>query len=217
MGPSSWFRDQRRVHGMETQGIPYFQKIPCAKISRKDHGNSFWDSEGVLFLEFIATQDNHDRRHLCFQNSSFTREYETETPRRGKLSAGVLLLHDHAPALKSRTSRAAINKCGFVELKHPPRVQISSQSLLSLQKLYKISEWATISRWQCSQGSCNRVLRYSRSFFFSEGIRSLVAKWTVLQSRGTTLKNNAASLIIKFNIHVQADNLLNALRICPVI
>ena len=38
----------------------------------------------------------------------------------GKLSAGVLLLHDNAPTHKSRTSRAAIRKCGFIELNHPP-------------------------------------------------------------------------------------------------
>ena len=40
--------------------------------------------------------------------------------RRGKLLAGVLLLHDYAPEHKSRTSRAAVRKCDFVELNHPP-------------------------------------------------------------------------------------------------
>ena len=38
----------------------------------------------------------------------------------GKLSVGVMLLHGNAPADKSRTSRAAIRKCGFVEPNHPP-------------------------------------------------------------------------------------------------
>ena len=38
----------------------------------------------------------------------------------GKLSAGVLLLHDNAPAHKSRRLRAAIRKRGYVELNHPP-------------------------------------------------------------------------------------------------
>ena len=44
----------------------------------------------------------------------------TKQKHRGKLSADVLLLHDNPPAHKSRTSRAAIRKCGFVELNHPP-------------------------------------------------------------------------------------------------
>ena len=38
----------------------------------------------------------------------------------GKLSAGVVLLHDNAPAQKSRKSRTAIRKYVFVELNHPP-------------------------------------------------------------------------------------------------
>ena len=40
--------------------------------------------------------------------------------RRGKLSAGVLLLHDNAPVHKSAKSQAAIRQCGFQQLNHPP-------------------------------------------------------------------------------------------------
>ena len=65
-----------------------------------------------------STHDNHYRRHQCFRNGGFTREYQTETP--WKVVAGVLLLHENASAHKSRTSRAAIRKCGFVVLNHPP-------------------------------------------------------------------------------------------------
>jgi hypothetical protein len=40
--------------------------------------------------------------------------------RRGKLSAGVLLLHDNAPVRMSAKSQAAIRQCGFQQLNHPP-------------------------------------------------------------------------------------------------
>ena len=50
----------------------------------------------------VALQENNKQKH------------------RGNLSAGVLLLHDNAPAHKSRTSRTGIRKCGFVELNHAP-------------------------------------------------------------------------------------------------
>ena len=40
--------------------------------------------------------------------------------RRGKLSAGVLLLHDNAPVHMSAKSHDAIGQCGFQKLKHPP-------------------------------------------------------------------------------------------------
>ena len=39
---------------------------------------------------------------------------------RGKLSSCDVLRHVNAPAHVSRTSRAAIRKCGFVDLTHPP-------------------------------------------------------------------------------------------------
>ena len=39
---------------------------------------------------------------------------------RGKLAAGVLLLHDNAPVHKSRVAQAAIRKCKFEQLNHPP-------------------------------------------------------------------------------------------------
>jgi len=40
--------------------------------------------------------------------------------RRGKLSAGVLLLHDNAPVHRSAKPQAAIRQCGFQQLNHPP-------------------------------------------------------------------------------------------------
>ena len=40
--------------------------------------------------------------------------------RRGKLAAGVLLLHDNAPVHKSRVAQAAIRECKFEQLNHPP-------------------------------------------------------------------------------------------------
>jgi len=40
--------------------------------------------------------------------------------RRGKISAGVLLLHENAPVLMSAKSQTAIRQCGFQQLNHPP-------------------------------------------------------------------------------------------------
>lgn len=40
--------------------------------------------------------------------------------RRGKLSRGVLLLHDNAPVHTAVISKAAVKECNFTELPHPP-------------------------------------------------------------------------------------------------
>ena len=78
----------------------------------------YWDSEGVLPLEFmphkkITTGDT-------YASTMVTLRENIKQKRLGKLSADVLLLHDNTPAHKSCTSQADIRKCGFVELNHPP-------------------------------------------------------------------------------------------------
>ena len=78
----------------------------------------FWGSEGVLLLEFMPhkttiTGDTYASTMVALREN-------IKQKRRGKLSAGVLLLHDNAPAHKSRTTLVAIRKCGFVELYYLP-------------------------------------------------------------------------------------------------
>jgi [histone H3]-lysine36 N-dimethyltransferase SETMAR len=78
----------------------------------------FWDSEGVLLI------------HYKGKGVSITGEYYAsileqlkeaiKTKRRGKLTKGVLLLHDNAPVHKSRVALAALHKVGFNILNHPP-------------------------------------------------------------------------------------------------
>ena len=78
----------------------------------------FWDSESVLFLEFMPHKTT-----IIGDTYAYTMVAKRENiklKRRGKLSVGVLLLHDNALAHKSRTSWAAIRNRGFVELNHPP-------------------------------------------------------------------------------------------------
>ena len=81
---------------MATQGVPCSQEISCATISRKDLATISWDSEGVLLLEFMPhkttiTGDTYASTIVALREN-------IKQKRRGKLSAGVLLLHDNAPA-----------------------------------------------------------------------------------------------------------------------
>ena len=88
---------------------------------KRQQGNS----HGVLGLQ----RDYIDRLQACF-NTSITGEYYANVikqlrvaiteNRRGKLAAGVLLLHDNAPLHKSRVAQAAIRECKFEQLNHPP-------------------------------------------------------------------------------------------------
>ena len=59
MSPSSWPRDQKGVHAIEKQGVPYSQEISCARNSRKDFGNSFLGLRRCSPFGIHATPDNH--------------------------------------------------------------------------------------------------------------------------------------------------------------
>ena len=70
---------------------------------------TFWDSKGIILIDY---------KPAC---TSITGEYYANVikqlrvaikeNRRGKLAAGVLLLHDNAPVHKSRGAQAAIREC----------------------------------------------------------------------------------------------------------
>ena len=210
MGPSLWSRDQTRVHAMETQGVPEFQDVSCVTISRRDHGTAFWDSEGDLLLEFMPHKTT-----ITVGTYAFTMEalrWNFKQKRRGKLSGGVLLLHEYAPAHKSRKSRGAIRKCGFVELNRPPYSPDLAPSDYSL--------FRNLKKFLCGRRfpDDNAVKEAVTGYFDTQEVLFFLRvfdHWrrsglSELQSRGTTLKNNEASFIIRFNFHAQVDNLLNA-------
>ena len=105
---------KQESNAMETEGVPYSQEILCAIISQKDHDNSFWNSEGVLLLEFMPHKTSITGDTYASTMVALCENIKEKC--HGKLSGGVLLLHDNAPAHKSHTTKAAIRKCGFVKL-----------------------------------------------------------------------------------------------------
>ena len=77
----------------------------------------FYDAEGVVLIDYLP----HKTTVTGTYYADLLRRLRDciKTKRRGMLAAGVLLLHDNAPAHASRVSKAAIHECGFEELPHP--------------------------------------------------------------------------------------------------
>lgn len=92
-----------------------FKAIPSAG---KVMGSLFWDSQGVVMIEYLdhgATITGNLYAEQIKKLRNFIRE-----ERRGKLSKGVLFHQDNAPAHKSRVAMAAIKDAGFELMEHPP-------------------------------------------------------------------------------------------------
>ena len=119
---------------------PTPMKFRVQQSARKIIATVFSDSEGVLLLEFmphkiIITGDMYASTMVALCVNMKQR-------RRGKLSVAVLLLHDNAPVHTSGTSRAAIRKCGFVELNHPPHSpDLAPSDFFFFGNLEKSSAW----------------------------------------------------------------------------
>jgi histone-lysine N-methyltransferase SETMAR len=78
----------------------------------------FWDAKGVLLLDFLPHKETVTGlyySHLITKLRAAIKE-----KRRGKLTHGVLLLHDNSPVHKSHVSQRAIRDSQFEELNHPP-------------------------------------------------------------------------------------------------
>ena len=138
---------------------------------------------------------------FCFWNSCHTRHPLLETPilpqwwlyarmvkrnaveRCRLVTSCFMTKHLHT---SHAHRKAAIRKNGFVE-NHPPYSPDLAPNDFLFSYLKKIPAWVTISRWKCSQESCNRVLSHPRCLIFSEG--TVLDHWrrsglSVLQTRG---------------------------------
>ena len=93
----------------KNKGSPTLKKFCMQQSAGKIVTTVLWDSEGFCFWNSCHTRQPSLERPLLPQCENIKQKCH------GKLSAGVLLLHS-----KTRKSRAAIRKCGFIELSHPP-------------------------------------------------------------------------------------------------
>ena len=78
----------------------------------------FWDENGVLLLDFLPHEETATGIYYSHLITKFLAAIEEK--RRGKLTRGVLLLHDDAPIHKSNVVQRTDSKSQFEELNHPP-------------------------------------------------------------------------------------------------
>ena len=77
----------------------------------------FWDKDGVLLTEHLPRGTTINGS--CYASVIERLRSVIVEKERGKVSRGVLLLHDNAPIHKSNIIQAAIRQVGFIELNHP--------------------------------------------------------------------------------------------------
>jgi len=136
----------------------------------------FWEEKGLLLLEFIPQKTTITGQ--TYANTITALQEAIKEKRRGKFSAGVLLLHDNAPVHMSAKSQAVIRQCGFQQINHPPYSPDLAPSdyflFRVIKNFFEVNDFQTMkkSRWRSRPG-----LKSSQKIFFSRGINSLQQKW----------------------------------------
>ena len=104
----------------------------------------------------------------------------------GKVSHGVLLIHDNVPIRKCKTVQAVIRQPGFIELNHPaysPDIAPSDYHLFSnLKKFLRLKNFSSDDE---AVITVEDYLTDLNSEFFDSGIQSLHDCWQrVVTSEG---------------------------------
>lgn len=136
----------------------------------------FWDSQGVLLLDFLPHGQTVTGDY--YANLIFQLREAIKNKRRGKLTAGPLLLHDNAPPHKSRTARAAIRTSGFEELDHPPySPDVAPSDFFLFARLKKDLRGKKFSSDEELKETVDQWFASKTSDFFSAGISALGGRY----------------------------------------
>ena len=144
----------------------------------------FWDKDGVLLTEHLlhgTTINGPNYASIIGQLRSVIVERE-----RGKVSHGVLLLHDNAPIYKCKVVQVAIRHVGFIELNHPAySSDIAPTNYHPLSNLKKFLRLKNFSSDDETVSTAEDYLTVLNSEFFCKGIQSLHDRWQrVVASEG---------------------------------
>ena len=144
----------------------------------------FWDKDGILFTDYLVCGSTINGPYYASLIERL--RCAILEKRRGKVSHGVLLLHDNAPVHKCNIVQAAIHKACFVELNHPaysPDIAPTDYYLLSYLKKFMRGK-----NYGSNDEAIQTVEGYLRdldSEFFCQGIESLCDRWQrVVASEG---------------------------------
>ena len=137
----------------------------------------FWDSEGLLLIDYMPHKTTITGQYYADLMPKLRQAIRDK--RRGKLTKGVMLLHDNAPVHKARVAQAAIQQNGFEQLAHPPYspdLAPSDYYLFRHLKSYLRGKRFT-DDMELKSATETWFDEQSKEFFF-EGIDSLKSKWT---------------------------------------
>ena len=173
-GDETWVYDRDPESKMESMEWKHKtsltpKKLRVEKYADKVMATFFWDEKGLLLLEFMPQKTTITGQ--TYANTITALREAIKKKRPGKLSAGVLLLHDNAPVHMSAKSQAAIRQCGFQQLNHPhysPDLASSDYFLFRVMKKFLRGKRFSIDE-EVKEAVTTWFEEQSKDFFFPGG------------------------------------------------
>lgn len=157
-------------------GSPTPRKAKVTRSAGKVMASIFWDSKGVLLLDFLETGRTITGEYYAHLLQQL--RVQIKIKRRGKLTKGVLFHQDNAPAHTSATAMSAIQGCGFDIISHPPYSPDLAPSDFHLFPKMKLE--LSGQHFASNSDVMEAVEEYldsKDSHFYEQGIRALQHRW----------------------------------------
>ena len=175
-------------------GSPPPKKFRTQPSASKVMATVFWDSKGIILIDYKPAGTSITGEY--YANVIKQLRAAIKEKRRGKLTAGVLLLHDNAPVHKSRVAQAAIRECKFEQLNHPPYSPDLAPSDCYLFRNLKSHLRGTRFRDDDELKAATEAWFEDQiDDFYFKGIDCLKEKWAkCIEVKGIILKNNVETI-----------------------
>lgn len=136
----------------------------------------FWDTKGPILIDYLAEGDTINGQYYADLMTRLRQAIVSK--RRGKMTGGVLLLHDNAPPHKSDTAQAAINACGFEQLDHPPySPDLAPCDYYLFRLLKRHLRGRRFQTRQALEAAVNDWLETREEDLYSRGLQELGVRW----------------------------------------
>lgn len=165
-------------------------KAKTAPSGKKRMATVFWDRRGILMIDWLPEGQTINSAYYIDQLKRLREKIKEQ--RRGKLTHGILLLHDNARPHTSHETEAAIKELGFKVMPHPaysPDLAPSDFHLFA--KMKEPLRGKSYGNLSALASAINQWVKATPIQFFAEGIESLPKRWTKCVSlKGTYIEKS---------------------------
>lgn len=155
---------------------PAPKKFKTQPSAGKIMATVFWDSKGVILIDYKPPKTTITGAYYADLLKRLRAAIKEK--RRGKLTAGVMILHDNAPVHKSRVAQASLQQCGFEQLNHPPySPDLAPSDYYLFRNLKSHLRGTRFANDDDLKATTEAWLRDQSEDFYFKGIDSLKDKW----------------------------------------